>query len=149
MRQFGPTALALLIALAACGAPAPTPSPSPPAPTPAPTAVLATSAEQIIGTWLGIGKQGMYQQFNADGTWWVAAKLESLPSKPDAELTYRFEGTQFILTEVKATALEACGAKTAIYQVELLASGNIKFVKVNEACVPRGRTTAQEHRRVR
>ena len=140
--------LALLATLAACAAPAPTPTPTPPAPTAAPTAILATSAQQIVGTWFGIGTDGIYQRFNQDGTWQVARVLENLASKPDAELTFRFEGTEFILTELKATGLPSCDAKSATYQVQLLPNGNIKFVRVKEPCIPRGRTTAQEHRPV-
>jgi hypothetical protein len=149
IKQFGSATLVLLVALAACAAPPPTPTPTPPAPTPAPTAVLATSAEQIAGTWFGISTDGRYQRLNLDGTWQMARVLENLASKPDAELTFRFEGTQFILTEVKATGLPSCDPnKTATYQVELLPNGNIKFVRVKEPCIPRGRTTAQEHKRV-
>jgi hypothetical protein len=149
-KQFGSAALVLLVALAACAAPAPTATPTPPAPTLAATAVLATSADQIVGTWLGIGADGMYQRFNQDGTWQVARVLENLASKPDAELTFRFEGTQLILTEVKATGLPSCDPNnTATYQVELLPNGNIKFVRVKEPCIPRGRTTAREHQPVR
>jgi len=142
-------ALALLMALAACAAPAPTPTPLPPTPTPAPTPVLATSAAQIVGTWVGLKADGMYQRFNLDGTNQTAASLENLATKPDSESTFRFEGTQFILTEVKATGLPPCAAKTGIYEVQLLPNGNIKLVKVQDACVGRGRSTAMEHKPVR
>ena len=142
-------ALALLVALAACSAPAPTPTPAPPTPTPAPTPVLATSAEQIAGTWWGMAADGMYQRINKDGTWLTGTSLQSLANGGDAELTFRFEGTQLILTEVKATGLPPCAAKTGTYQVQLLPNGNIKFLKVQDSCGPRARTMAQEHKPVR
>jgi hypothetical protein len=93
--------------------PAPTPTPIPPTPTPAPTPVLATSAKDILGTWFGLGAEGLYQRFNADGTFHTATSLEALTSnKPDVVSTFRFEGTQLILTEVSATGLPPCAAKT-------------------------------------
>jgi len=91
----------------------------------------------------------MYQQFNPDGTWLIARKLEDLPDKPDAQCTYSFEGTQFMLIEVNATGVVACDVKTATYRVEPPPNGNIRFVRVKEPCIPRGQTVAQEHRRVR
>ena len=138
--------LVLLATLAACAQP--TPTPPPPTPVPTPTPVLATRAEQIIGTWFGTAADGMYQRFSLDGTNQTARSLDSLNSSPDAECTFRFEGTQFILTEVKSPGLPPCGAKTGTYQVQLLPNGNIKFVKVQDSCAPRARTTAQEHKPV-
>jgi len=140
--------LVLLALLAACASPTPTPTPPGPTATPAPTPVLVTSAEQIAGTWVGTAADKMYQRFNLDGTWHVAVSLENLNDKPDAELTFRFEGTQLLVTEISATGLPSCAAKNAIYQVQLLSNGNIKFVRVQDACAPRARSTAQEHKRV-
>jgi len=139
--------LALGAVLASCATP--TPTPVPPTPVPTPTPLLATQADQIVGTWQGTGAQGMYQQLNPDGTWLVAVALDSLPDKPDARMVFQFEGTQLTVTEVEATGLPACAAKSATYHVELMPNGNIRFVRVKEACTERGRSTAQEHRRVR
>ena len=138
-------ALAMIASQVAC-ATAPTPTPLPPTPTPTP--VLATSAEQIVGTWLGIKADGMYERFNLDGTSQVAVSLDTLADKPDTEMTFRFEGTRFIYTEVKATGLPSCGSTPGIYEVQLLPNGNIKFVRIQDACGPRGRSTAQERKPV-
>ena len=137
-------ALILTACLAACSPPA-TPMPTP-APTAAPTAtpVLATSASQFIGTWHGIKAEGMYERFNADGILLTAGTLEGL-ANPDAECTYRFEGTCLTIKELNATGLPSCGAKEGVYEVELLAGGAIRFRRIQDACVPRGRTMAQEH----
>jgi len=141
-------ALILTACLAACSPPA-TPTPTP-APTAAPTAtpVLATSASQFIGTWHGIKADGMYERFTADGILQTAGTLEGL-ANPDAECTYRFEGTRLTIKELKATGLPPCGTKEGVYEVELLASGAIRFRRISDACVPRGRTMAQEHEPVR
>jgi hypothetical protein len=126
-----------------------TPTPIPPTPTPAPTPVLATSAKDIVGTWRGIAFDGMYQRFNEDGTCQTSSTPETLTTKPDAECTFEFAGTQMFLTEVKATGLPPCRSRTGTYEVQLLPNGRIKFVVVSDGCAPRARTTAQEHVPVR
>jgi hypothetical protein len=147
--KLWPTLL-LVALLVACASATPTPTPPRPTATPAPTPVLATSGEQIVGTWVGTGAAAdrLYQRFNPDGTVQAATTLEKLNSTPGAELTFRFEGTQFLLTEVSATGLPSCSAKTGTYQVQLLPDGNIKFVKVQDACAPRARSMAMVHKRV-
>ena len=136
----------LLIAMGC--APSATPTPVPPTATPTP--VLATSAKDIVGTWVGVGgADGLYQRFNEDGTCQVATSLEALATKPAAECTFQFEGTRLSLTEVKTTGLPECSpAKTGIYEVHLLANGNIKFVKIQDACSHRANSTAMEHKPV-
>jgi hypothetical protein len=113
--------------------------------------VLATSAEQIAGTWMGAGAAAdrLYQRFNLDGTYQVARKLESLNNnKPDADSTFRFEGTQFFVTEVSATGLPTCSDATGTYQVQLLSNDLIRFVTVQDLCAPRARSTGMVHKRV-
>ena len=147
MRAF-PISMMLMtfvVMASACGSTA-TPTPVPPTATPTP--VLATSAKDIVGTWVGVGADGLYQRFNEDGTCQTATSLERLTTEPDVECTFQFEGTRLSLTEVKATGLPECPAKTGIYEVRLLANGNIKFVKIKDACGPRARSTAMEHKPV-
>jgi hypothetical protein len=110
--------------------------------------VLATSVKDIVGTWVGIGTDGLYHRFNEDGTCQVATSLEALATQPGAECTFQFEGTRLSLTVVKEITLPPCPAKTGIYEVHLLANGNIKFAKIQDACRPRAKSTAMEHKPV-
>lgn len=137
--------------VAACS-PAATPTPTPePAPTARPTATLpagarlATSLEDIAGTWVGLGADGLYQRFNLDGSCFSSVSLENLNTNPAVESTCVFEGDVLVMTDVKTTGLPSCGGKPGRYQVHLLANGNIIFARVFETCAPRGRSTAMEH----
>jgi len=69
VRILGGVGLLLLMAIGC--APPPTPTLLPPTP------VLAASAQDIAGTWQGIGTDGLYMRFNADGTCYVATSLEA------------------------------------------------------------------------
>jgi len=133
----------LLLLMAVGCAPPPTPTPLPPTP------VLAASAQDIVGTWQGIGTDGLYMRFNADGTCYVATSLEALNTKPDAINTFRFEGTHLIMMEVEASGLPSCGATPAIYEVQLQTNGNIKFVKIQDTCSKRAASTSRVHKPVR
>lgn len=141
-------ALALTVGVAACGAAGTAVTTGIPKATSAPTPALATNVNQFIGTWHGIKADGMYQRFTADGILQTARSLEGL-ANPDAECTYRFEGTRLTIKELTANGLPSCGAKEGVYEVELLANGGILFRRIQEGCSPRGRTMAQEHELVR
>ncbi len=137
--------------LAACS-PAATPTPTPePVPTARPTATLpagarlATSLQDIAGTWYGLGADRLYQRFNLDGTCYSSVSLEKLNTDPSIVSTCVFEGDVLVMTDVKVAGLPSCGGKPGRYQVHLLANGNILFTRVFETCAPRGRSTAMEH----
>jgi hypothetical protein len=135
-------AVALLLQ-AACGTQAtPTQEPTPIA---TPTAVLASSAEQILGTWLGRGVDGLYHLFREDGICHVAVSEEKLADKPDAVSAYWFEGTQLFLKHLESPGLPDCPEEPAIYEVQLLANGSLRFRKVKDTCAPRARSMQVEH----
>jgi len=98
-----------------------TPTSTPPTTTTAP--LLATSAKDIVGTWVGISADKLYQRSNSDGTCQTATSLDNLATKPDVESTFRFEGTHFILTEVAATGRPSCSSQTGTYEIQLLTTG--------------------------
>ncbi len=127
----------------------PTATPVPPTatPIPAPTAtpVLLTKASDLVGTWFGIARDGMYETFTADGVLLTSAS----GSSADAELSYSFDGTNLVLKETRAIGLPPCGARIGTYQVELLPNGNIRFRTVSDSCTGRRNTLAQEHKPVR
>ena len=98
-----------------------TPTSTPPTTTTAP--LLATSAKDIVGTWVGISADKLYQRFNSDGTCQTATSLDNLATKPGVESTFRFERTHFILTEVAATGLPSCSSNPGTYEIQLLTTG--------------------------
>jgi len=120
-----------------------------PQPTAASGPALASSAEQILGTWLGIGAAGMYRKFMPDGTFWAATQDWKLAKNPDVVCTYEFEGTTLRIVEVKVVGVTSCGtAKEALCQVQLLPNGNIRFVPLIDACTGRRESMSLEHKPV-
>lgn len=116
-----------------------------------PTAVvnLITEAQDLVGTWFGYGSDGMYQRFNEDGTCQTALELENLDLAPNVECTYHFEGERLTMTTISVSGLPPCPDTEAVYEVQSLPNGNIKFIALEDSCAPRRRTTAQEHEPVR
>ena len=90
---------------------------------------LASSAEDIVGTWQSTTSSAELQ-FNEDGTSRLQFEGGSIRN---AE--FRFEGTRFF--DIDSTQGSACvvlGAETGIYEVELLENGNLKFTVIEDEC---------------
>jgi hypothetical protein len=134
-KRILPTALAVgLIAalmLTACSHPAPTPTAAPPTP------VLATSAKDIAGAWAP-PTADFYIEFNEDGTVTggdLLANGNRIPG-PGGNGTFWFEGTRLTIQEPKSSAEQSCEeGQLGIYEVQLLASGKLLFVKIQDDCV--------------
>lgn len=129
----------------------PTPTPITAPPTGAPTQVftLATSIEDIMGTWHNEAK-GIYLRFYEDGTVHWSHSLDSLDYQSYAICKVRFEGTQMFLKErAVSSGIPSCGDTPGIYEVRLLPDGKIRIVKVKEECSPRARDTALQYDPVR
>ena len=81
---------------------------------------LASSAEDIVGTWHTPASSAELQ-FNEDGT------------IHDSE--FRFEGKRFFNTNLgQQDTCVRLGAETGIYEVELLENGNLKFTAIEDEC---------------
>ena len=126
----------------------PTATPIQPTRTPTPSMVQVTEAEAIFGTWYGFGYDGMYQQFNPDGTCKAATHLENLGSTPNVECTYHFEAGHLIHTTVSVSGVPPCNDAVSIYDVFFTETGNMVLKRVKDTRTPRIRTFAQEHERV-
>ena len=138
--------MTFVVMMAACS-PAQTPTAAPPTSAPTQAFKLATSAEEIVGTWHNSGAG--YLRFYKDGTFHWARALDNLDSQPNAINEFRFEGTQMILKEVSVSGVPGCGDATGIYEVRLLEGGKIRIVTIEDKCAPRAGSTAVEYEPVR
>ena len=133
--------------------PTPTPTRIPPTAgptrTPTPTPVLLTDVKQLLGTWHGEGSMGaMYQVYDAGGTLRQAFDLADLETKPNARCNFQFKAGELTLTDCRARGVPPCPLGPAVYQVQLMAEGKIRFLVVQDGCGPRTETMAQTHSRV-
>ncbi len=114
---------------------------------------LATSAEEIVGTWLAgfVGTQGGYNyiRFDKDGTFRLATALDDLNSRPYSINSYQFNGTKMVIKAVSGLAVSTCGQVTGTYEIQLLESGNIRLVAINDQCGMRVTNISGEYKPVR
>jgi len=92
---------------------------------------LASSAEDIVGTWQTPASSGRIQ-FNEDGT------IIDASTEPSFTAEFRFEGTRFFVTLTNPG--DSCilrGVETGIYEIELLENGNLKFTVIEDECATR------------
>ena len=115
----GSIAIALFL-IASCGAPKPG---------------LATSAEEIVGTWQKVRGSEWYMQFFEDGTLHGSHNTFLLDDRANFKAEFRFEGAQLIMEEILYPACEEI--PTAIYEVHLLETGNLQFVAIEDECAGR------------
>jgi hypothetical protein len=118
--------------------------------TPRPTPVLATSAQQIIGTWQGLGDllDAMYWHFAEDGTCRGAFLLRELDANPNVTCTYEFDAANLIMIVVSERGLPHCPTARSVYYVELKGEDQIRFGVVQDDCIPRATTMRMVHQRV-
>ena len=139
--------MALIMMASACGS-TPTPTAAPPTSAPTQAFTLATSAEEIVGTWqkeIGVG----YVRFYEDGTFHQARALGDLDSKPFAICEFRFEGTRMFTKELSVSGVPSCGDTPGIYEVQLLEGGRIEIVAIEDKCSHRRGDTATVYEPVR
>ena len=94
---------------------------------------LASSAEDIVGTWQSTTDSVPGLQFNEDGT--AFGDPASVSPRPGE---FRFEGTRLFLVNIApGDDCVLLGAETGIYEVELLENGNLKFTAIEDECAVR------------
>lgn len=142
-----------LLLLSSCAVPSLTPIETPtPAPSPTPTetpfeVTLATTAQDIVGTWHRTEKYtgiDHYLQFKTDGTWGYAFAVDKFEDEPVVEGEFWFRGTEFHWkftshTNPDCPCLAVSGRATSVYQLQVLANGNLKSAKIRDPCLPRAK----------
>ena len=135
---------------------APTTTPRPtaaaaPSATPEPTAMpgpavvgAITSAEELAGVWHRATRTGMgmdvYRQYTKDGMYRMGTSPEELEDRPRVEGRFWFEGGQILIQDTAALpSFSECvqGKETGTYDVELLETGHIRFVPIEDECAER------------
>ena len=119
----------------------------PPSATPTQAYTLATSADEILGTW--VGSDVFYIRFDSDGTYRQAHSLEKLQIEPYAISSYQFERTEIVTTEISVSGVPSCGKKIGRYEIQLLENGNIQIIAISEQCPPRADDTEGMYEQVR
>ena len=124
----------------------PTPTPVPPTETSAAAFTLASSAEEIVGTW----QLGSYTiRFDDDGTCSQMGPYTS-DDRPYAINEFSFDGTRMSLKEISVVPfIASCGSKVGVYEVRLLESGTIQIVAINDKCTDRAGDVEGEYEPVR
>jgi len=95
---------------------------------------LASSTADIVGTW-HTPASSVELQFNEDGTTHIKTAEGT-----DIFRDFRFEGTRFFSTDIPNGGCSQIGAQTGIYEVELLANGNLNFTVIEDECPSRVNT---------
>ena len=122
-----------LIFLSACSTLASSPTvTSSPTETPEPS--LATSKDDVIGTWqLGSGPRSIFFQFKADGTYRMAqATADNLNDNPLHLGQFVLEGG--LLTFTSSDDSPICAGQSGTYEVRLLEQGQIGLSLIEDEC---------------
>ena len=84
---------------------------------------LASSAEDIVGTWQST-VSSLEVQFNEDGT----LRAQNAAGNT-VDFEFCFEGTRFL---IGPDSCQNLGGDIGIYEVELLDNGNLKFIVIED-----------------
>ncbi len=114
-RVFAVICMGFILILIGCSSPEPT---------------MATEVNDITGIY-AVNPGNTVLRFDADGTLYAAPSmtLAKNPIAPPGE--FWFEGDFLYLS---STDDPVCGTQTAIYQVELLDEGKLRFYPIEDAC---------------
>jgi hypothetical protein len=101
-----------------------------------------SSFEDIVGTYQRQGPgEIFYLQFFEDGTLHGSSNRDLVQDRPQASQETRFEGTKMFVKQIKGGCDDD---PDAIYEIQLLENGNLKFVAIEEPCGIRSGTLDAE-----
>ena len=98
------------------------------------TPELVTDMSGLLGLWEPIPPASLWRVYREDGTFRMAETQDSLEA-PLVTGECWFEGSVLHLKEVSGDPEWACGAEDiGQYEVQILESGEIKYVMVEDEC---------------
>ncbi|MCP4363146.1 MAG: hypothetical protein GY796_34525 [Chloroflexi bacterium] len=114
------------------------PEPTPiPEPTSTPEPAMITSADEMVGIWLGTiaGEKG-YVMYTDDGRYTVALVQENLGTAPRVSGEYWFEAGKIHLRDLENVGhWVACDAEmVGVYEVAVLEDDSLQFQTVEDNC---------------
>jgi hypothetical protein len=110
------------------------------------TFVLATSPDEILGTWQS---GNYYIRFDGDGTFRLAHALDRLTSQPVAIGSYLFQGTNMAIKEISVSGVPSAGDEIGNYEIKLMERGNIRIVLIRDQSRGRAGDLVREYVPVR
>jgi hypothetical protein len=97
-----------------------------------------TDMSGLNGIWQPIPPATAWREYRDDGTFRIAGTRDNLEKAPFVTGEYWFEGSVLYFKEVSAEPEWECGGEIiGQYEVQVLESGEMKFVKVEDGCSER------------
>ncbi len=97
-----------------------------------------SSLEDFAGTYEAVGPGGQfYLHILEDGTLHLSSNRDLVEDRPQIIDETRFEGTKVFLNEIKGPCVDEDAIADAIYEIQLLENGNLKFVAIEDTCIDR------------
>lgn len=113
------------------------------------TPELITDMADLNGTWQPIPPASVWREYREDGTFRMAETQDSLEETPLVTGEYWFEGSVLHFKEVSGEPEWACGAEDiGQYEVQILESGEIKYVMVEDECGGRAVLPSGKYKKV-
>jgi len=110
----------------------------PPATTKEESPKQITDMSGLYGIWQPIPPAKVWREYRDDGTFRIAGTRDTLEETPFLTGEYWFEGNVLYFKDVSGEPEWECGGElVAQYEVQVLESGEIKFVKVKDECSER------------
>ncbi len=94
--------------------------------------VPVTELSEIVGSWKGAG-QVIAMKILPDGSFLQALTLSEIEEGEYEELDFVFEDGQIIVVGLESY----CGEEDGVYEAQLLSSGNLEFIVVDDDCTHR------------
>ena len=94
-----------------------------------------SSLEDFAGTYENVGSGGQfYLHILEDGTLHLSSNRDLVEDRPEIIEETRFEGTKVFLKNTKGVCVDEDAIADAIYEIQLLENGNLKFVAIEDTC---------------
>ncbi len=112
-------------------------------PTEEPEPVLVTSADEMVGIWLGtVAGEKWYVMYTGDGRYTVSLKQDDLGTSPRVSGEYWFEDGHIHLRDLENAGHWAVCEEgiVGVYDVVVLEGGKLQFQTVEDGCTEGGFT---------